>query len=89
MRAYGGFKPDPRSNGKFKPGDVIRIIGGDSALWVKRVPLVVLGYQFPLSPHVLDLDGNDPTVSDEWINHVQDDDCVLDIFLTEVRRANQ
>ena len=25
---------------------------------------------------------NDPTVSDEWINHVQDDDCVLDIFLT-------
>lgn len=82
------FKPNSHSSGKFKPGDVIRVVQGDSLKWVKRVPLVVLGYEYHENPHVLALDGSDPTISDEWINHVQDEDCVLDVFLTEARKAN-
>lgn len=88
MRTYQ-FSPDYNLTGKFKPGDVIRIVDGDSKTWVKSVPLVVQGYMFPNSPHVLDLHGDDPTTSDQWINHVQDEDCVLDVFLTEARKANQ
>lgn len=88
MSRHWKFKPSKSLQGKFKTGDVIRIVGGESKHWVKQVPLVVLGYQFIESPHVLALDGSDPTTSDEWINHVRDEDCVLDVFLTEARKAN-
>ncbi len=81
------FKHDPAMPGKFKPGDIIRVVGGSSRQWLKNVPLVVLGYQWPNDPFVLDLDGNDPSL-DDWTNHARDTDCVLDVFLTEARRAN-
>lgn len=86
MRAFK-FNPTPGTPGKFEPGDVIRVVQGESLAWVKRVPLVVLGYQFNEAPHVLTIDGGDPTTSDTWINHVLDEDCVLDVFLTAARKA--
>lgn len=65
------------------------MVGGTSLEWLKPIPLVVLGYHWPGNPHVLGLNGEDPTTDDQWINHAKDEDCVLDIFLTAARKANQ
>lgn len=77
---------DPR---KFKPGDIIRVVRGESMNWIENTPVVVKGYWegrcdiIDLSP----LQNGDRITKSGFSPYCFQGDCEIDTFLDAADKA--
>lgn len=76
-----------REPNKFKPGDIVRVIGDRSKNWIRPgLPVRITRTTSSSITHVEALDGGDPSAKNcsPWVH---DYDCELDVFLNAAHQA--
>ena len=71
---------------KFKPGDIVRVVRGESKNWILDGAMRVLGYRSSVAIDLETFDGGN-AAKGEYLPYCLDFDCELDVFLNAAHKA--